>query len=191
MMGRRILKAKRRLQLGRASDFAKSMSQNLKTEFRAFNADALETFKDHMREEFEMDVELRDPKPFPSVFNMLAVNVDKLAYHYDSGHTWPVMVKNVYQSPKAKPKSVVEIAQSRENFYLFQDDEGIWRVKVNDKVWSACQNAMAAYNCNAMMLAVFNPRNKAILVVEMNFKCDSFNRSLKELSDEMKRKFDP
>lgn len=150
-------------------------------EFKSFNHDALEAFKGWITILHGTDVHLNTaPLYAPQYTEILSGQVDAIA-SAQFRSPWPVMVKNVYQSPKSEPMSVKDIVGKRENYYLEIDQFGIVVLKENTKVWFACQNMMMVHKFTFMQLIVYNPRSKDIVIVDVHQDKEAFKKAFDEL----------
>lgn len=154
------------------------------SEFTKFSQEGLDRYAKWLKDERKMrDVKLEDPPVREDYTKILSGNIDAIAVH--KKEQWPVMCRQVYQHPKAKTKSVHEIAQSREKFYLaFDNDTDKWVVKKGTPVYFACQNILKLTGFKFMHLVVYNPRNEDILVVEVHYD-ESYKEAFSNLSDDL------
>ena len=160
-----------------------------KKEFKSFHSDILAAYAQWMRDEHGVKVTMDDSfEKTPEFSAILAGQVDSIVQ--SEVGTWPVMVKTVYQSQKAQPKTVQEIVQNRDNSYIKMDEDGNWRVKEGSSVWYACQNILALYKFTFMNLIVYNPRNMDFLVIDVQFVKDSYLDSLEKLNDVLSSNLD-
>lgn len=92
----------------------------------------------------------------------------------DNG-SYPVMVKQIYQTRKGQPKTVEEIAKERApTFYLEPHDDGEWGVKKGTKVWFEAQNIMASYKFERMVVICYAPYGQDVFPVDVTFDKEAY-----------------
>lgn len=160
-----------------------AVARKAQFQYRGFNGPIIDLYKKWMVKENETPVDIEQATELPEFADILSYQVDGLA-KTESGTTWPIMIKTVFQNARAEAKSIDEIAKRRKNFYLIKDgDDGEWSVRKYSKIWFMCQNTLAVYNCHVMHVIVYNPRNRDMAVVEVTSETYTFKANFVKLQD--------
>lgn len=155
--------------------------------FRKFNQDALDAYVTWVKNSHQTVITLIDVPPMPPFVQMLAGTPDAFAAD-KKGNSWPVMVKKIWQSAFQEPKTVEQIAHSRDNFYIEQGQDNGWRVRKDTALYFACQNITMVYGSRGMDLILFNERNNDILVVNFVPDVDAFKANVTALEEFLRGK---
>lgn len=146
--------------------------------FRKFNQDALDCYVGVIKKKHGVAISLKDVPDLPPICKMLAGEADAIGEN-PKGDKWVVMVKKVWSPSFSPPKTVEEIAQTRENFYIMPCADGKrWKVRENTAVWYACQNVLMMLRMDLMDLVLFNERNNDVLVVTVQKDVEDFRRNM-------------
>lgn len=150
------------------------------TNFRRFNQDALDAYVAMIQKNHGETIKLKDVPALPPITQMLAGSADAMGEN-KNGKQWPIMVKKVWQSNFGPPKTIEEIAETRDNFYLEKDSDGQWRLKKDATLMYACQNVLACLGMISLDLVLYNERNADVLVVPVRISRTTYLDKTKEL----------
>lgn len=146
--------------------------------FRNFNQDALDTYVQWVNDVHRVQLTLKEVPVLPPFASILAGSADAIAED-PKGVQWPVLVKKVWQSNYGEPKTIPDIINSRENFYVHKDKSTKkYYVLQNTAVYFMCQNILLTHGKESMDLILFTERNNDMLVVRVcadsqNYKTQS------------------